>query len=343
MRIMSDQERTNSDPACEGIRCQVTEAHAHDIAFLDAYSSAVIAVVDSVSPAVVSIFPGRQNRRRFEPAGAGSGFVLTPDGYIVTNCHVVQAADVIEVVFTDGGRYQAAIVGLDPTSDIAVIRASATGLPYLTLGDSAVLRVGQLVIAMGNPLGFQSTVSTGVISALGRSLRRQDGRQIENVVQHTAPLNPGNSGGPLLDSHGQVVGINTAIIPQAQGIGFAIPANTAQWVVAQLLSNGRVRRGFLGITARSRPIGRQIIRYHHLPNESAVEVMQVDARGPASRSDLQEGDLIVAINEQLVTSLDDLYRFLSKWPVGKMLHLTVVRREQKLQIGIIPADASNNE
>ncbi len=335
---MSDAEKEATLGEADGRRCAVAAEHHEAISLLDAYSRAVIAVVEGVSPAVVSIFLRRQNRRRFEPAGAGSGIVLTPDGYILTNFHVVQHADVIEVVFTDGSRYQAAVVGLDPASDLAVIRAAASGLPYLTLGDSAALRVGQLILTMGNPLGFQSTVSSGVISALGRSLRSQDGRQIDGVIQHTAPLNPGNSGGPLLDTHGEVIGINTAIIPQAQGIGFAIPANTAQWIVTQLLSNGRVRRGYLGISGRSRPVSRQIVRFHHLAHEAAVEVTSVDADGPAAVSGLKEGDLIVAINEQMVTSIDDLHRFLAKWPAGKSLILSIVRRDEKLEISILPAE-----
>lgn len=337
---MSDQGK---DKPQEESRCTVAAEHQDAIALLDAYSRAIVAVVDGVSPAVVSIFLRRQNRRRFEPAGAGSGIVMTPDGYILTNFHVIQHADVIDVVFTDGSRYQAAVVGLDPASDLAVIRAAASGLPYLSLGDSAALRVGQLVLAMGNPLGFQSTVSSGVVSALGRSLRSQDGRQIDNVIQHTAPLNPGNSGGPLLDTHGRVVGINTAIIPQAQGIGFAIPASTAQWIITQLLSNGRVRRGYLGISGRSRPISRQLIRFHHLVNETAVEVMSVDKGGPADQSGLKEGDLIVAMNQEKVSSIDDMHRFLSKWPIGKSLQLQIIRWDEKLEIPIVPIELPKAE
>ncbi|MDH4197251.1 MAG: trypsin-like peptidase domain-containing protein, partial [Candidatus Aminicenantes bacterium] len=218
-----------------------------DADLLDAYSRAVVAVVEAVGRAVASIVTGRGSRGEgFERLGAGSGFFITPDGYLLTNHHVVQEAAEIEAAMTDGRRLKAFLVGQDPTTDLAVLRVEASGLPYAMLGESTGLRVGQLVIAMGNPYGFQSTVSTGVVSALGRNLRSQQGRLIENIIQHTAPLNPGNSGGPLLDCRGRVAGINTAIVVQAQGIGFSIPSATARWVVSQLLTRCRVKGSFLG-------------------------------------------------------------------------------------------------
>ena len=320
-------------------RVESTVPPDHDL--LDAYSRAVICVVDAVGPAVVSITVGKPgSQRQPEQMGAGSGVVIAPDGYILTNSHVVHQARRLATTFTDGNQTKAALIGADPATDLAVIRAEASDLPYALLGDSEVLRPGQLVIAMGNPLGFQSTVSTGVVSALGRALRSQDGRLIENIIQHTAPLNPGNSGGPLLDSRGQVIGVNTAIIRMAQGIGFAIPANTAQWVVSQLLTQGRVRRGYLGIAGRERPLQRRIALYYNLPNEKAVEVMSVNDNSPARNAGLRTGDLIVAINEQPITTIDDLHRFLAQWPIGEPVPLTIVRGAELLTMSVRPVEAS---
>jgi S1-C subfamily serine protease len=317
-----------------------TTTEKSDAELLDAYSRAVISVVDGVGPSVVSIgVDKRPSRRGPEREGAGSGVVLAPDGYILTNSHVVHNARRLATTFTDGGQANAALIGEDPATDLAVIRAEASGLSYALLGDSAALRVGQLVIAMGNPLGFQSTVSTGVVSALGRALRGRDGRLIESIIQHTAPLNPGNSGGPLLDSRGEVVGINTAIIMMAQGIGFAIPANTARWVVSQLLTHGRVRRGYLGIAGRERPLHRRLVVFHDLPNERAVEIMSVEADGPARQAGLREGDLVVAIDEHMVNSIDDLHRFLADWPIGSPVMLTVLRGPDRLTVRVSPAEA----
>jgi len=307
---------------------------------LDAYSRAVVAVVEAVGPAVVSISIGQETPRAdFEPLGAGSGFVVAPDGYILTNAHVVAEAKMIRAAFIDGTRLSATLVGADPPTDLAVIRVSGSKLAYAELGDSAGLRVGQLVIAMGNPLGFQSTVSSGVISALGRTLRSQQGRLIENIIQHTAPLNPGNSGGPLLDARGRVVGINTAIIAQAQGIGFSVPANTARWVVSQLLTVGRVRRSYLGIVGYQRTLDRRLVRFHRLSAESAVEIVRIDEAGPMKDSGLRSGDLIVAMNEQTVASVDDMHRILSGWPVGRPMGLTVVRGREKKESRVLPVEA----
>jgi S1-C subfamily serine protease len=316
---------------------------ASDAELLDAYSRAVIDVVDTVGPAVVSIgVSGKKRKSRRggeEPQGAGSGVAIAPDGYILTNSHVVHNSAGLTTTFTDGAQTKATLIGEDPSTDLAVIRAEASGLPYAALGDSGKLRVGQLVIAMGNPFGFQSTVSTGVVSALGRALRSREGRLIENIIQHTAPLNPGNSGGPLLDSRGRIVGINTAIIWMAQGIGFAIPANTAHWVVSQLLTQGRVRRSYLGIAARERPLHRRLVRYHSLESERAVEVMSVERNGPARQAGLREGDLILTIDKQPVTSVDDLHRFLAEWPIGRPVMLAVLRGKEQLTIRVTPAEA----
>ena len=314
-------------------------APSSDMEILDAYSRAVVDVVDAVGPAVVSISTGRETAAEgFEPMGAGSGFVITPDGYLVTNSHVVRGARKIEAALTDGRRLEARLVGMDTSTDLALLDVSASGLPFATLGDSAELRVGQLVIACGNPLGFQSTVSTGVISALGRSLRSQEGRLIESVIQHTAPLNPGNSGGPLLDSRGRVIGVNTAIIAQAQGIGFSIPASTAKWVVSQLLTTGKVQRGYLGIAGRPRRLDRRLVRFFKLAKEYAVEIESTVPQGPARKAGVLRGDLVVAIEGHAVGSLDDVFHLLSQRPVDKALRLSVIRLKSLIEIEVTPAE-----
>jgi S1-C subfamily serine protease len=321
-------------------RCEVEGLLASDVELLDAYSRAVTTVVETVGPAVVSLFvDGEAAAGSMESGGAGSGVVIAPDGYILTNAHVVRRAKRIHAAFTDGARLAAETVGIDPPTDLAVVRAGGAGFPYAVLGDSAPLRVGQLVIAIGNPYGFQSTVSTGVVSALGRTLRGQDGRLIENVVQHTAPLNPGNSGGPLVNPHGKIVGVNTAIIAAAQGIGFAVPSDTARWVVSHLLTVGRVRRGALGIAVRGRDLGRRLVRFHGLSQARAAEIVHIEPGGPADRAGAALGDLIVAMNGSPVTGADDLHRGLSDWPIGKSLPLTVVRYEDKVVLNVVPVEA----
>lgn len=311
-----------------------------DSMLLDAYSRAVIGVVDAVGPAVVNISTGGKARpSETEKSGAGSGFVLAPDGYIITNSHVVSGSRKIEVSFISGGKQTASLVGRDESTDIAVIHVDASGLPYAELGESSTLKVGQLVIAMGNPFGFQSTVTTGVISALGRSLRSRQGRLIENIVQHTAPLNPGNSGGPLLDSQGRVVGINTAIIAMAQGIGFAIPSDTMRWVVSQLLSQGRVRRSYLGIVGYRRLLDRRLVRFHNLENDYAVEIVSGEIGGPARKAGMRIGDIIVAMNGRAVASVDDIFRILAEWPVGESLDITFLRGRTKSSVAVIPTEA----
>lgn len=322
------------------VRCEVGTQEASDVELLDAYSKAVITVVEAVGPAVVSVSVKKPSSTG-EPAqaGAGSGVVFAPDGYILTNDHVVQNSQWLQVSLQDGSTLAATLVGTDPATDLAVIRAGGSGLPYATMGDSSALRVGQLVIAIGNPFGFQSTVSTGVVSALGRALRSQQGQLIENIIQHTAPLNPGNSGGPLVDSRGRIVGINTAIIVMAQGIGFSIPSDTARWVVSQLLTHGHVRRGYLGIAAQPRPLDRRLVRFHQLTADQAAEVVTVAGDGPADRAGIRRGDLIVAINGQEVSSVDHLHRFLAEWPIGEPVKLGVVRGQERLELEVTPAEA----
>lgn len=324
-------------------RCEVKEAEKSDVELLDAYSRAVITVAEAVGPAVVSVSAGKGSSGAGDPEqmGAGSGVVIAPDGYILTNDHVVTNVQQLAATLTDGATLTARLVGTDPATDLAVIRAEGSSLPFATLGDSTALRVGQLVIAIGNPFGFHSTVSTGVVSALGRALRSREGRLIENIIQHTAPLNPGNSGGPLVDSRGRVVGINTAIIMMAQGIGFAIPSHTAEWVASQVLTHGRVRRGYLGVSVQQRPLGRQMARFHQLTGEFGVEVRSIEPRGPADLSGIRVGDLIVAINGQAAASVDHIHRLLAEWPIGKPVMLIVVRGKERLEIEVAPAEAAH--
>lgn len=314
---------------------------------LDAYSQAVIRVVEQVGPAVVSVgvlkqVLGRTQDGRtmpFQAPGAGSGVIITPDGYILTNSHVVNRADRLEVTLADGTTYPAQLVGEDPETDLAVLRIPASGLPVAVLGDSEKLRVGQLVIAIGNPFGFQATVTTGVVSALGRTLRSQGGRLIENVIQTDAALNPGNSGGPLVDTRGQVVGINTAIIQFAQGICFAIPVNTARWVAGQLIKEGRVRRAFLGVTVQQRPVHRRLARLHDVVSGTGLLVMGVAPGSPAAQAGLRQGDIIVAIDGVAISSADDLQRMLGRAAIGAPLRITVLRGVERLDLVARPAEA----
>lgn len=325
------------DRAADGGRGGTAQS---DPDLLDAYSRAVVSAVDAVGPAVVSIASGgRPSRRGVEPPGAGSGLIIAPDGYVLTNSHVARGVGRLEVALTDGRSFGGSLLGDDPGSDLAVIRVDASGLPYATLGDSASLRVGQLVIAIGNPLGFQSTVSAGVVSALDRSLRSTTGRLIENIIQTDVALNPGNSGGPLVDSRGRVVGINTAIIAMAQGLSFAIPVDTGKWVVTQLLTHGRVRRGHLGIAGQPRPLDRRLARLHNLANTHAVEIVAIEPHGPAEQAGLEEGDLIVAAEGGPITRVEDLHRFLAQWPIARPLTLTVLRRAQRLDVVATPTES----
>jgi S1-C subfamily serine protease len=328
----------DSTPSSGEPRCVLDPTHRDDVELLDAYSRAVVNVVETVAPAVVSITLRRLANGAMRPAGSGSGVVIAPDGYILTNSHVVHGAAELEVTLAEGERRSAHLVGDDPSTDLALVRAEATGLPYAVVGDSSKLRVGQLVIAIGSPLGFESTVSSGIVSSPPRGLRSRDGRLIENVIQHTAPLNPGNSGGPLVDSRAQVVGINTAIIAMAQGIGFAVSSNTASWVVPQLLAQGRVRRAYLGIAGGDRVLSRRMQRYHSLANERAVHVASVERDGPADRAGIRQNDLVVAIDGREIAGIDDLHRFLSEWPIGKDLELGVVRGKERLALRLTPSE-----
>ena len=312
------------------------EESVPEAGLLDAYSQAVISVVDEVGPAVVSI---QAHSKESQSAGLGSGVVITPDGYVLTNSHVVQHAQHLRILLMDGGEVAAERVGADPPTDLALLRAQTNDLPYAKFADLPQIKPGQLVVALGNPLGYQSSVTAGIVSALGRALRSRDGRLIENVIQHTAPLNPGNSGGPLLDSRSSIIGINTAIIAGAQNIGFAIPASTAEWVVPQLLQHGVVRRGHLGIAARQRSLGRRTILFHQLNNHSAVEVISITNQGPADQGGIRIGDFIVAIDDQTVNTVDDLHRHLSNWQPQQSVQLTLLRHSSLLKRRVVPKDS----
>jgi S1-C subfamily serine protease len=319
-----------------------------DRSLLDAYSTAVTGAVERMSPSVVHI-EVHQNAGRTrsgeprERQGGGSGFVFTPDGLILTNSHVVHDAARIVVTLSDGRRMAATVIGDDPASDLAVVRLEQPridepGLTAAELGDSQRLRVGQVVIAIGAPYGFQSTVTAGVVSALGRSLRSYSGRLIDDVIQTDASLNPGNSGGPLVDSAGRVVGVNTATILPAQGICFAIGINTAKFVASRLLRDGRIRRSFVGISGQTVPVHRRVVRFYDLPKETGALVLSVEENSPAKRAGLREGDIIVALEGQPVAGVDDLHRLLTEVRVGVSSSVTVLRWTEKLELKVVPEE-----
>ena len=321
-----------------------SSSSAADNLLLDAYSRAVTEAVERVNPSVVNIevhqAAGRtRSGNERERRGGGSGFVFTPDGLILTNSHVVHDAKRMEVTFADGRRMPASAIGDDPASDLAVIRVNEPGLTAVTLGDSQQLRVGQLAIAIGNPYGFQSTVTAGVVSALGRSLRSYSGRLIDDVIQTDAALNPGNSGGPLVDSAGRVIGVNTATILPAQGICFAIGINTAKFVASRLLRDGRIRRSYIGVSAQTVPIHRRVVRFYDLPRESGALVLSVEENSPAKRAGLCEGDVVVALEGRPVAGVDDLHRLLTDVRMGVSCSVTVIRRTEKLELNIVPEEA----
>ena len=315
---------------------------------LDAYSRAVIEAAEKVSPSVVYIqvtgIPGGRQRRGQGPnevTGTGSGFVFTPDGFILTNSHVVHGASKIDVTLMDGRRFQAQLIGDDPDTDLAVIRITAPNLVPAELGDSQSIRVGQLVIAIGNPFGFQYTVTAGVVSALGRSLRAQSGRLMDGVIQTDAALNPGNSGGPLLNSRGEVIGVNTAMILPAQGICFATSIDTAKFVAGRLIRDGKISRSYMGLAGQNVPIPRRIVRFYQLPVETGVLVVSFETNGEASaarEAGLLAGDLLVEFDGMPIRGIDDLHRLLTDERIGKRVPVTVIRGVQKLSIELVPKE-----
>ena len=314
---------------------------ATDIALLDEYSRAVVSAVERVALAVVNIeVQQRSKKQSRDIAGNGSGFVITPDGFILTNSHVVHGAARIGVNLSDGRDYRGQLIGDDPETDLAVIRIDAPQLVHVRLADSESLRVGQVAIAIGNPLGFQASVTAGVISALGRSMYSQSGRLIDNIIQTDAALNPGNSGGPLVDSAGEVIGVNTAMIRPAQGICFAIASNTARLVAGWLIRDGRIRRSYIGVAGQNVPLHRRVVRFYNLPLETGVLVVSVEKASPAERAGVREGDLIVAFNERPIGTIHDLHKMLVGDQIGVPAKLVVIRHAEKLELPILPAEST---
>lgn len=314
-----------------------------DSPLLDAYSRAVVSAVEAVAPTVAYIEVvqrgGRGPNARPEARGSGSGFVFTPDGFILTNSHVVHNASKIEVSFADGRRFDARLMGDDPASDLAVIRIDAPGLVHARLRDSKQIRVGQVAIAIGNPYGFQHTVTAGVVSALGRTLRSRSGRLIDDIIQTDAALNPGNSGGPLVTSDGCVIGVNTATILPAQGLCFAIGVNTAKFVASTLIRDGRIRRSYLGVVGQTQPISRAMMRYHELAQTSAVMVISVEPGSPAEAAGLRARDLLIACDGVAITGIDDLQRLLTESRIGVPSQWDLIRATQKLSVKLVPQEA----
>jgi S1-C subfamily serine protease len=321
---------------------------ADDDFLLDAYSGAVIGALERVSPAVAFIevthggkgaarSGGQRGRRAAH--GTGSGFLFTPDGYLLTNSHVVHGSDDITVRLNDDTRYGADLVGNDPDSDLAVLRIGSPGaLPYVEFGDSSRLRVGQVAIAIGNPLGFSKTVTTGVVSALGRTLRATSGRLMHDVIQTDAALNPGNSGGPLVDSKGRVIGVNTAMIPQAQAICFATGINTAKWVIAQLFAHGRVRRAYIGVSGATVPIATRVLRHFGLPGNRAVHVQEVVPQSPAGQAGVEAGDRMISFDGTPIDGIDSLQRLLDAGWIGREGELQLLRRSSVIRVKIRPIE-----
>jgi S1-C subfamily serine protease len=297
---------------------------------LDAYSEAVVAAAERVSPSVVKI----EVHHRKQRGGSGSGFVFTPDGFVLTNSHVVHGAESIEVTLSDGQKLKADRVGDDPDTDLAVVRISAPNLVPVALGDSQTIKVGQLVVAIGNPYGFQCTVTSGVISALGRSLRSQSGRLIDNVIQTDAALNPGNSGGPLVTSHGEVIGVNTAAILPAQGICFATAINTAKFVAGRLIKDGKIQRGYIGVAGQNAPLPRRLVRGHNLAVSSGIFVVSVEPNSPAVRAGVKDGDIIVDFNDSPTPDIDALHRLLTDHQPGVRAPLTILRGTDRLTLWV---------
>jgi S1-C subfamily serine protease len=305
-----------------------------DIALLDDYSRTIVSAVDRVTPSVVNI----ESRANGSRGGSGSGFIIAPDGFILTNSHVVHGAREIVVNLSDGRESRAQLVGDDPDTDLAVIRINAAQLSHVRLADSETLRVGQIAIAIGNPLGFQASVTAGVISALGRSMHAQSGRLIDNIIQTDAALNPGNSGGPLANSAGEVIGVNTAVIRPAQGICFAIASNTAKFIAGWLIKEGRIRRGYIGVAGQTSPLHRRVARFYHLANESGAMVVSVEKGSPAEQSRIRPDDVIVALNDEPIASVHDLHKKLVGDRIGTPCKLTVLRGTEQLTIYVTPAE-----
>ena len=338
--LLSDSTAADRSPIESGGR------KANDGALLDEYSRSVVSAVERVAPSVVNIdikqrVAGHRGPR--EVGGSGSGFIITPDGFILTNSHVVHDATSIAVNLSDGREVSGQLIGDDPDTDLAVVRIDTPQLRHARLADSENLRVGQIAIAIGNPLGFQASVTAGVISALGRSMHAQSGRLIDNIIQTDAALNPGNSGGPLINSAGEVIGVNTAVIRPAQGICFAIGSDTAKLVAGWLIRDGKIRRAYIGLAGQNVSIHRRVVRFYNLPRESGVLVISIEKDSPAERAGLREGDIVIAFNHRPVASIHELHRMLVAEQIGIQASLSIVRHTERLDVPILPAESKPRE
>ena len=339
-RLSKARPRAILDPSGGGSVAPAGGAPGPDVELLDAYSRAVSAAVARVRPAVVHIRVERTVRRGRTQQGSGSGFAITPDGYLVTNSHVAGGASAIEATLPDGRILAAVLVGDDPDSDLAIVKVGADGLPYAQLGDSSRVSVGQVAIAIGSPYGFQHTVTAGIVSALGRSMRGATGRLLDNIIQTDAALNPGNSGGPLVDSRGYVIGVNTAVILPAQGICFAIASNTAERVAIALIRDGHVRRAYLGVGAQDIQIPRRVVRHFGLAQEAGARIESVEPGSPAAVAGLRSGDIIVAFGDAAIAGVDDLQRLLTGGRIGDGIGVTILRRDQRLALQVTPTESA---
>jgi S1-C subfamily serine protease len=337
---MENQVRFVSDDV-RGAAAAPAPAEDPSAELLDAYSCVTVGVSEKVCPSVVNVEVLRLTGRRGGRGGNGSGFVFRPDGYLLTNSHVVHDADLIQITFPDGKQMSADLVGDDTETDLAVLKVDGAGLPTTALGRSSKMKVGQLVIAVGNPLGFQCTVTAGVVSALGRLLRGQSGRLISDIIQTDAALNPGNSGGPLVNFRGEAIGVNTAIIPEAQGICLAISSDTAAWVSDGLIKDGRIRRGYLGVAGQRVALPSRLMKEHGLPRETGMMVLGVDGGSPGQSAGLRKRDVVVAFNGQPVSGVDDLHRLLSAHGVGMKSTVTILRGGKKLELAVVPEERNS--
>lgn len=310
--------------------------HRTDDELLDAYSQAVVRAVEVVSPAVVKIESAARADAGGQPQGSGSGFIFTPDGLVLTNSHVVGGAGDVHVRLQDGRDLRGDVIGDDPETDLAVLRIDGAPLPWVTLGDSRHIHVGQVAIALGNPYGFQSSVTSGIVSALGRSLRGRSGRLMDDVVQTDAALNPGNSGGPLVTTAGDVIGVNTAMILAAQGLCFAIASNTVRFVASRLIRDGRIRRSYIGVGGQKVPVPRRLARGHQIAAASGILVAIVEPHSPANAAGLRHGDLIVSFDGHAITGVDELHRLLIDERIGRPSRVTVLRGVEKMQLVVVP-------